>query len=64
MVRLLDKEKQDAIIRKIEVAGEATKRLSEELKKKYCSLQLLLPLPHSKTHLLAKCFGTYCGKIS
>ncbi len=32
---LADEEKQDAIIRKIEVSGEATKRLSEELKDKY-----------------------------
>ncbi|MCB9283156.1 MAG: DUF86 domain-containing protein [Lewinellaceae bacterium] len=30
-----DEEKQDAIIRKIEVAGEATKRLSQELRDKY-----------------------------
>jgi len=29
---LADEEKQDAIIRKIEVAGEATKRLSAELR--------------------------------
>lgn len=32
---LADEEKQDAVIRKIEVAGEATKRLSQELRKKY-----------------------------
>lgn len=32
---LKDEEKQDAIIRKIEVAGEATKRVSQELRKKY-----------------------------
>ena len=32
---LADEEKQDAIIRKIEVAGEATKRLSQELREKY-----------------------------
>ncbi len=32
---LMDEEKQDAIIRKIEVAGEATKRLSMELREKY-----------------------------
>ena len=30
-----DEEKQDAIIRKIEVAGEATKRISQELRKKH-----------------------------
>lgn len=30
-----DEEKQDAVIRKIEVTGEATKRLSTELRKKY-----------------------------
>ena len=30
-----DEEKQDAIIRKIEVAGEATKRLSPEFREKY-----------------------------
>lgn len=30
-----DEENQDAIIRKIEVAGEATKRLSSEFRKKY-----------------------------
>ena len=28
-------EKQDAVIRKIEVSGEATKRLSDELRKRY-----------------------------
>jgi uncharacterized protein with HEPN domain len=32
---MADEEKQDAIIRKIEVAGEATKRLSSEIRKKY-----------------------------
>lgn len=32
---LADEEKQDAIIRKIEVAGEATKRISQELRDKY-----------------------------
>lgn len=32
---LEDEEKQDAIIRKIEVAGEATKRLSPELRAQY-----------------------------
>ena len=32
---LKDEEKQDAIIRKIEVAGEATKRISQELREKY-----------------------------
>jgi uncharacterized protein with HEPN domain len=32
---LADEEKQDAVIRKIEVAGEATKRLSLELREKY-----------------------------
>ena len=32
---LEDEEKQDAIIRKIEVAGEATKRISQELREKY-----------------------------
>jgi uncharacterized protein with HEPN domain len=30
-----DEEKQDAVIRKIEVAGEATKRLSVEFREKY-----------------------------
>ncbi len=30
-----DEEKQDAIIRNIEVAGEATKRLSAEFREKY-----------------------------
>ena len=32
---LKDEEKQDAIIRKIEVTGEATKRLSQELKDRF-----------------------------
>jgi uncharacterized protein with HEPN domain len=32
---LADEEKQDAIIRKIEVAGEATKRLSKDLRDYY-----------------------------
>jgi uncharacterized protein with HEPN domain len=32
---LADEEKQDAIIRKMEVAGEATKRLSKNLREKY-----------------------------
>ena len=32
---LSDEEKQDAVIRKIEVAGEATKRLSEEFRDKH-----------------------------
>ena len=32
---LKDEEKQDAVIRKIEVAGEATKRISLELREKY-----------------------------
>ena len=32
---LKDEEKQDAVIRKIEVAGEATKRISQELLEKY-----------------------------
>lgn len=35
---LTDAEKQDAIIRKIEVAGEAAKRLSPELREKYPSV--------------------------
>lgn len=30
-----DEEKQDAVIRKIEVAGEAAKRLSQELRNRY-----------------------------
>lgn len=30
-----DEEKQDAVIRKIEVAGEATKRLSTDLREQY-----------------------------
>ena len=30
-----DEEKQDAVIRKIEVAGEATKRLSTDLREEY-----------------------------
>jgi len=32
---LIDEEKQDAIIRKIEVAGEATKRLSNSFREKH-----------------------------
>ena len=32
---LKDEEKQDAVIRKIEVAGEATKRVSMELREQY-----------------------------
>jgi uncharacterized protein with HEPN domain len=32
---LKDEEKQDAIIRKIEVAGEATKSISAELRERY-----------------------------
>lgn len=32
---LKDEEKQDAIIRKFEVTGEATKRLSQELRGRY-----------------------------
>jgi uncharacterized protein with HEPN domain len=32
---ITDEEKQDAVIRKIEVAGEATKRLSLELRNHY-----------------------------
>lgn len=32
---LKDEEKQDAIIRKIEIIGEATKRISKELRDKY-----------------------------
>jgi uncharacterized protein with HEPN domain len=32
---LKDEEKQDAIIRKIEVAGEATKRVSQEFREKH-----------------------------
>ncbi len=32
---LSDEEKQDAIIRKIEIAGEATKRLSQELRDRF-----------------------------
>jgi uncharacterized protein with HEPN domain len=32
---LKDEEKQDAVIRKIEVAGEATKRISKELRERY-----------------------------
>lgn len=34
-VFMADEEKQDAIMRKIEVAGEATKRLSHDLREKY-----------------------------
>jgi len=32
---LANKEKQDAVIRKIEVAGEAAKRLSQAVKNKF-----------------------------
>lgn len=32
---LIDEEKQDALIRKIEVSGEATKRLSGELRQRF-----------------------------
>ncbi len=32
---LIDEEKQDAVIRKIEVAGEATKKVSKELREKF-----------------------------
>jgi uncharacterized protein with HEPN domain len=32
---LIDEEKQDAVIRKIEVAGEATKKLSKEFREKH-----------------------------
>lgn len=35
---LADEEKQDAIIRKIEVAGEAAKRLSLELREKHTQI--------------------------
>lgn len=35
---LKDEEKQDAIIRKIEIIGEATKRISKELRDKYPNL--------------------------
>ena len=35
---LADEEKQDAIIRKIEVAGEATKHLSPEFREKYSNI--------------------------
>lgn len=34
-VFLLDEEKQDAVIRKIEIIGEAAKRLSKELRNNY-----------------------------
>lgn len=33
-----DKKTQDAILRKLEIIGEATKRLSEELKSEYPSI--------------------------
>ena len=32
---MADEEKQDAVIRKIEIAGEATKRLDKELREQY-----------------------------
>jgi uncharacterized protein with HEPN domain len=32
---LQNEEKQDAVIRKIEIAGEATKKLSSDLRKRY-----------------------------
>jgi uncharacterized protein with HEPN domain len=32
---IMDEEKQDAVIRKIEVAGEATKKVSQEIREKY-----------------------------
>ena len=32
---LMDEEKQDAVIRKIEVAGEATKKISMELRQRF-----------------------------
>ncbi len=32
---LEDEEKQDAVIRKIEVAGEATKRISQDLRERF-----------------------------
>jgi uncharacterized protein with HEPN domain len=35
---LQDEEKQDAIIRKLEVAGEATKRLSSDLRKRFANV--------------------------
>lgn len=35
---LADEEKQDAIIRKIEIAGEATKRLSPVIREKYTQI--------------------------
>lgn len=35
---LADEEKQDAVIRKIEIAGEAAKRLSTELRKQFPAL--------------------------
>ncbi|NBC06718.1 MAG: DUF86 domain-containing protein [Bacteroidetes bacterium] len=33
-----DEEKQDAVIRKIEVSGEATKRVSKDIRAKYSHL--------------------------
>jgi uncharacterized protein with HEPN domain len=35
---LADYQKQDAVIRKIEVAGEATKRISPEFREKYSQI--------------------------
>lgn len=35
---LKDEEKQDAVIRKIEIIGEATKRISKELRDQYLNL--------------------------
>lgn len=35
---LADEEKQDAIIRKIEIAGEATKRLSPEIRENFTQI--------------------------
>jgi uncharacterized protein with HEPN domain len=35
---LADEEKQDAIIRKIEIAGEATKRLSTEIRENFSQI--------------------------
>lgn len=34
-VFLIDEEKQDAVIRKIEVSGEAAKRISKELRERF-----------------------------
>lgn len=34
-----DEEKQDAVIRKLEVAGEATKRLSPEFRERYPQIE-------------------------